>query len=246
MLADIHRAVSGEDVPIARMNFVNAELTKLAVNNFLVLKVGFANSLQQMCEKLPGGNIDVISTALGLDERIGADHLGGGLWAAGTCLPRDTRAMVALAEELGTGQRLVKAIDDFNRGGLYRLASIVKQYPGPVAILGLAYKPGTDVVTESPGIQLADLLSTDRQVHIYDPVAMDNAALVCANQGITYANSLNECIGPASVVVITTPWETFRHREHLFKNQAVIDCWRILEPGRLDESVRYIGFGIGN
>src|SRR5437899_1552801 len=100
---------------IARMAFVNAEITKLSVNTYVTTKISFANMLARICERLPEANVDVVTAALGLDTRIGAKYLKGAISYGGPCFPRDNHALAALAREIGAPADLAEATDRFNR-----------------------------------------------------------------------------------------------------------------------------------
>ncbi len=115
------------------MNFVNAEVTKLAVNTYVTTKISFANMLARISERLPGADVDVITSALGLDTRIGGKYLKGAVSYGGPCFPRDNLAMAALARQVGTSPELAQTVDHFNRWQVEWLADFVQQHSqGPV------------------------------------------------------------------------------------------------------------------
>ena len=155
-LAALYRQVCENQPAVARMNFVNAEITKLAVNTYVTTKISFANMLARISERLPGADADVITSALGLDTRIGGKYLKGAVSYGGPCFPRDNLAMAALARQVGTSPELAQSVDHFNRWQVEWLADFVEQHSqGPIGVLGLTYKPGTDVVEEAVGLLLA-------------------------------------------------------------------------------------------
>ncbi len=164
------------------MNFVNAELTKLSVNTFVTTKITFANMLAKICERLPGAEVDIVTAALGLDSRIGKKYLKGAVGYGGPCFPRDNLALSFLVRQLGTVATLAEATDGANRQEIRRLAELAKSKlpaDGTVGILGLSYKPNTDVVEESQGLLLAQFLSAQGiPVSVYDPAGMGNAERV--------------------------------------------------------------------
>ncbi|MCS7082984.1 MAG: UDP-glucose/GDP-mannose dehydrogenase family protein [Bacteroidetes bacterium] len=251
-LADIYRHLCKNDPPVARMNFVNAELTKLAVNTFVTTKISFANMLARICERLPGANVDVVTAALGLDSRIGPRYLKGAIGYGGPCFPRDNLALVALGRSIGVPAALAEVTDAFNRKQVQWLAALVKKYlpsKGRVAILGLAYKPNSDVVEESQGLLLTQqLIREGINVIAYDPVARNNAQHVLDGT-LTLATNLSECIMQADVIVITTPWEEFKsiHTFCFEKDNAprvIIDCWRYLNLEDIKKNFVYIPLGI--
>ena len=236
ILEDLYTRVCESNPRIQRMNYVNAELTKLSVNTFVTTKISYANMLAQICEALPGADADVVTTALGCDSRIGAKYLKGALGYGGPCFPRDNVAFSALARDKGVPALLAEATDALNKRQVPRLAKmILSQLPagGTAAILGLSYKPETEVIEESQGVAIArELLAAGARVSVFDPEAMPNARRVLTGE-ITFAESAAACLAQADVVAITTPWKEFRDLP-LSAFQAgnrtltVIDCWRVL------------------
>jgi len=114
-LEAVHRQVSANQAPVKRMSLENAELAKIAVNSFVTMKISFANLLAGFCEKLPGGDVDIVSEALGMDSRIGRKYLSGGLGFGGPCFPRDNVALDFLGQSLGVDSGLLRENDRFNR-----------------------------------------------------------------------------------------------------------------------------------
>jgi UDPglucose 6-dehydrogenase len=238
-LAQIFARLLSTKRQMARMNLVNAELAKLAVNSYVTMKITFANLLARLCEQLPGGDVDVVTGALGLDSRIGGKYLKGGLGYGGPCFPRDNEAMLCLADRLGVSFPLAMATDQANReiAGYVALVVASKVPIGArVGILGLSYKPNTPVIEESQGVLIAKiLLERGFEVVAYDPVAIETARKVFG-KSIEYAASAQTCILEADAVLITTPWDEFKRLEYSGLNGSndpiVIDCW-----GMLDEEV---------
>jgi UDPglucose 6-dehydrogenase len=175
ILAEVYRRVCKNSPRVARMNFINAEITKLAVNTFITTKISYANMLARLCEKLPEADVNVVTDTLGLDTRIGPKYLRGAVSYGGPCFPRDNRALAALASHAGAFSDLAEATDRFNRAQIKWIADLVRQHHsghGSIGILGLTYKPDTDVVVESFGLLLAqELSSAHLSVIAYDPSA---------------------------------------------------------------------------
>jgi UDPglucose 6-dehydrogenase len=235
------------------MNFTNAEITKLAVNTYITTKISYANMLARLCEKLPDADVNVITSALGLDTRIGTKYLKGAVSYGGPCFPRDNRALAFLASRLGASSGLAEATDFFNRAQIKLLADMVKRHHSgkeAIGILGLTYKPNTDVVEEAFGLLLAqELASANLYVVVYDPSA-DAARALGAHPTVRFASSAEECITRSSVVVLATPWQEFRdippaqwvgHHEP----RAVIDCWRFLSHLDGVDGILYVRLGFG-
>jgi UDPglucose 6-dehydrogenase len=237
---------------IRRMNFVNAELTKISVNTFVTTKISYANMLADICDRLPGADVDVVTQAVGSDSRIGKKYLRGAIGYGGPCFPRDNVAFGTLARELGARAELAEATDTLNRYQIERVFGAVEAHlpdGGPVGVLGLAYKPDTSVVEESQGLALLSrLLDAGRRVIAYDPKAMP-AAHATLRRAFEAAATAAECVRAASLVVVMTPWPEFREiPESAFERAGsrltVIDCWRVVakEVARVADVV-YMGQG---
>jgi UDPglucose 6-dehydrogenase len=255
ILQDWYRHFCENSPPIRRMNLVNAELTKIAVNTYVTTKISFSNMLSAICEQLPGADIDTVSNALGLDSRIGRRYLTGGLGYGGPCFPRDNQALTFTAKTLGCRATLAEATDAQNRslcaGVVQRITSLVPRHK-KVGILGLAYKPGTNVIEESQPLDIArHLAAKGYGVIVFDSLALDNVRLALRDD-VSYAHSITECLSAADAVIIANPAEEFRTlRATDFPRRQepvlVFDCWRILQ-GELSscDRVRYLPFGIGD
>lgn len=243
-LAAFDREVVENDPPVARMNWVNAELTKLALNTFVTTKITFANMLARMCERIPGADVDVVTSALGLDSRIGGKYLRGGLGYGGPCFPRDNLALTFLARSIGAPGTLAEATDALNRLQADLVLDLLRPRPGPgavAAVLGLAYKPGTNVAEESQGLAFArGLASRGLSVRVYDPAALE-AARAALGDSVEYAPSLEACVRGASLVLVATPWDEFRALDSAMIGgpAQVVDCWRILDREKLRSPVDY-------
>ncbi len=251
MLESIYRRVCENKPAAARMSFVNAEITKLAVNSYITTKISFANMLARISERSPGANVDVITSALGLDSRIGPKYLKGAVSYGGPCFPRDNLAMGELARRLGVSEELPRTVDRFNRSQIAWLTEqVAGRCRGRIAILGLSYKPGTDVVEEAAGFLLAEALAKrGLQVSAYDPgFAPGSTAALPA--GVTRAPSAEACIDDADLVVLATPWPEFAQlpAERWARPKApriVVDCWRVLGSLRDVPGIAYLALGLG-
>ena len=243
LLETLYTVVCESGPRIQRMNYVNAELTKLSVNTFVTTKISYANMLAQVCETLPGADVDVVTSAIGCDSRIGNKYLKGALGYGGPCFPRDNVAFSALARANGVPALLAEATDQMNRRQVPRLAELIlSRLPegGTVGILGLAYKPDTDVIEESQGLALAKhLLSSGARVVVHDPAAMENAKRHLIGS-VTIARTAQHCASLSDVLAITTAWPEYRNLSpsDLKPSKAIVvlDCWRVL-PMELFEPV---------
>lgn len=251
-LADIYRKVVDNDPPIARLNLVNAELAKISVNTFVTTKIAFANMLARICERLPEASVDEVTSALGLDSRIGAKYLRGAISYGGPCFPRDNIALAALARSLDAPAYVAEATDEANRDGIQRLAQMVIEHlpqGGTAGILGLSYKPNTDVVEESPGLHLVRSLAEQGiDVIAFDPAAAANARRELDGSDVRFADSAEDAIRDSDVVVIATAWQEFAGIDpSVFERdgdqRVIIDCWRILGSEQLESVAMYVALG---
>ncbi|MFQ5699083.1 MAG: UDP-glucose dehydrogenase family protein [Myxococcota bacterium] len=234
LVEGIYRRLLQAEPPLARMNLVNAELSKLAVNAYVTMKITFANSLARICERLAGGDVDAVTGALGMDSRIGPKYLKGGLGFGGPCFPRDNRAMLSLARRLGVPFSLAESTDATNLDPARAVVErVVARAPAGarVGVLGLSYKPDTPVVEQSQGVFIARLLrERGFQVTTYDPLAMDSARRELGDQ-VKYAESAQAAVDDHSAVVIATPWPEFGSLDYSamgLGDPLVVDCWGIL------------------
>ncbi len=239
---------------VARMTPVNAELAKLAVNTFVTTKITFANMLAEVCQHLPGADVDAVTQAIGHDSRIGRKYLRGGLGYGGPCFPRDNRALAALARRVETRAALAEAVDRINHTATDRVARLIRSQIGggqAVAVLGLAYKLDTDVIECSPGLLLAtQLAAAEVPVVAYDPVAGENAA-GSLPASVRIASCLQEAIDAVDVLVVATPWPQFVSLDPVrlarpgADRRLVVDCWRCLDADRIEPVADYLAIGIG-
>jgi UDPglucose 6-dehydrogenase len=253
MLASFYEGVCDRHAGVRRMNFVNAELTKLSVNTFVTTKISYANMLAEICERLEGADADIVTDALGVDSRIGQKYLKGALGYGGPCFPRDNHAFAALGRREGVEAILAEATDAVNRRQTLRLAELVLEHlpaGGRAGVLGLAYKPDTPVVEQSPGLLLARQLSARGvPVVVYDPEAMPSARPLM-DAKVEYAESMQACAGRADVLIIATPWAEFRSLEPRHLNGSagrvtLIDCWRLLPAALFATETNYLTLGTG-
>jgi UDPglucose 6-dehydrogenase len=251
-LQSLYAQVCENKPALARMAFVNAEITKLAVNTYVTTKISYANMLARICEQLPGANVDVITSALGLDTRIGPKYLKGALSYGGPCFPRDNLALAQLARQLGVPPDLAQTVDRFNRAQIAWLADLVQhQTKGTAGILGLTYKAGTDVVEEAAGFLLAkELISRGVQVLAFDPACGANSRAAVLDK-LCFAPSALDCIEKSDIVVLATAWPEFssitpnQWARNGNQKRTVIDCWRAVKFLREEPGVHYLALGLG-
>lgn len=222
--------------PVQRMNLVNAELTKITVNTFVTTKISYANMLSDICDRLPGADVEVLTSALGLDSRIGSKYLQGATGYGGPCFPRDNIAFSSMARTLGASPLLAEATETINQMQLDRMAEKVvtcTRKGDAVAVLGLSYKPDTSVVEESHGIKLAQRLAkTGFKVLCHDPRAGSTAQAVLG-QDARIVTSVAEAVIAAQTVVVMTPWKEYgvlspEPFQRTGRPVTIIDPWRIM------------------
>jgi UDPglucose 6-dehydrogenase len=250
-LEALYALVCENDPPFKRMSLVNAELTKIAVNTYVTMKISYANTLADLCERLPGADVESVTDALGLDTRIGPKYLRGAIAYGGPCFPRDNKAFAVVARDLGTEAPLAEATDTINEAQSHRLGRIVLSHLGDndsVGVLGLSYKPDTGVVEESPAVALVELLAESgvREINVFDPVATDAATLLLGESARSCA-SVGEVLERSDVVVIATPWREFARLpvERVAERPrrlVVIDCWRLLADD-MEDAVEVVRLG---
>jgi UDPglucose 6-dehydrogenase len=250
MLERICRIVVGESIPVARMNFVNAELTKIAVNGYVTMKISFANTLGEICDELPGADADVVTAALGQDSRIGRRYLRGATGYGGPCFPRDTIAFTAMAHRVGVETSLAAATHAINERQLERVTKIVAGRTGAndrIAVLGLAYKPDTGVVEHAQGLMLAEALEKiGRRVIVHDPLALDAARSVLGSS-VAFAASTADAVGAAEAVVVMVPCAEYKAFFAGWSGggptRLVVDCWRLVDADLTSDRLQILQLG---
>jgi UDPglucose 6-dehydrogenase len=250
MLSNIYKGVVDNQPALARMSIVNAELTKISVNAYVTMRISFANMVAALSEQLPGGDVDTVTSALGLDTRIGRRYLKGAVAYGGPCFPRDNQALAYLARQLGQRASLAEAVHDFNHSTNERLAArVLGMVPdgGSVAVLGLSYKPDSNVIEESAGFILAkSLVGSGASVTVHDPMAME-VAKGALGDSVVYASSVEEAIKDRDVVVIMNPDRAYASLDlaAIPASTVVVDAWRTLRDRAADRP-NYIGLGLGD
>ena len=238
---------------IATMSLLNAEITKLSLNCFVTTKISFANELANICERIPGADVDEITEAIGTDSRIGPKYLQAGLGFGGTCFPRDNLAFQAFTKEVGYEPKLSKATVAINDAMVDRLFEIIEAKVTErkhIALLGLSYKPNTHITEESQSIMLAEkLIEAGYAVSVYDPAALDNAKDVLGDK-VRYCNDPYECVDGSDAIVLLTKWPEFRDldwntvEKNVKEGAVLLDSWRELKNRKFTK-LNYVGLGLG-
>lgn len=231
MLEAIYTSVFDSKPIFHHVKPAEAELAKIAINTFVTTKISFANMLGTIAEKMGGVDVDRVTKILGSDGRIGSKYLKAGGSYGGPCFPRDNRALTRAAELVGAETYIPQATDRTNREYIEELARRVDAaHPAKVAIIGVSYKPNTEVVEEAMGLHLAQTLAAKKiPVLIYDPLALASARKTLGDS-VEYADSLEASLAAAKFIVITNPYkEMFAKIDRtVLKDKTIIDCWNIL------------------
>lgn len=242
MLFNIHHELVDNKPTIHRMNFYNAELTKIALNSYCTLKITFANTLAEICENLPGGNVDVVTNALGADSRIGHKYIKGGLSYGGPCFPRDNRAFAWAAARFGVNNVIAlktDEINDYHRNVRIpkKITELLRKNKGrKVSILGLTYKADTTLVEESAAISIVKALSKENvEIMAYDPAGMPEAEIAFTEYDhIHFSQCIEDCIRNSDLCFIASPWGEFRKLKaedfiNLMNHPLVFDAWNMFD-----------------
>jgi UDPglucose 6-dehydrogenase len=233
--------VIAQGTPVVTTDLVTAELVKVAANSFLATKISYINAMAEVCEAT-GGDVHDLAAALSYDDRIGGKFLKPGLGFGGGCLPKDIRAFMHRARELGAGQAVafLREVDDINRRRRARTVDLVRELAAGdlvgvrVAALGAAFKPNSDDIRDAPALDVASTLHrSGAVVRVFDPVAMDNARRV--HPELTYGNSALDVAHDADVVVLLTEWAEFKEIDPaamgaVVAKRRIVDGRHALDP----------------
>jgi UDPglucose 6-dehydrogenase len=224
----------GEGVPFLVTDLETSELVKTAANAFLATKISFINAMAELCEAA-GADVSELADAIGYDARIGRRFLNAGIGFGGGCLPKDIRAFMARAGELGANQALtfLREVDSINMRRRIRMVEMTREVVGGsligarVAVLGAAFKPESDDIRDSPALNIAGQIQLQgASVTVYDPKAMDNSRKLFPT--LDYANDVREACDGADVTLVLTEWEEFRRLEPAYL-EPIVRCRRIID-----------------
>ncbi len=256
VLEDLYKSFyNGHVPPIIKTTLSTAELIKYASNSMLATKISFINTIANICEKIPGADVKVVATAIGLDKRIGPLFLDAGLGCGGSCFPKDVKALIACAKNLGYAPELLDSVEHVNKTQPLKAIAFCKQQLGKlegrrIAILGLAFKPDTDDMREARVIPIINqLVEEGASVTAYDPVAMPMAQRILRNK-IEYAQSTIDCLKKADCAILVTEWPEFKKLvpEDFIKYMShpiVIDGRRIYDPEVFAKKLNFVAIGLG-
>jgi UDPglucose 6-dehydrogenase len=243
LLREVYAPMITAGSPYITTDLATSELVKVAANSFLATKISFINAMADVCDAA-GGDVVTLAAAIGHDARIGHRFLSAGIGFGGGCLPKDIRAFMARAQELGVGDSLdfLGAIDQINIGRRERIVSLARDLVGGsllgrnIAVLGAAFKPNSDDVRDSPALNVAAALQLQgAQVRVHDPEAIDNARAAFAT--LNYVVDVDKACEKADLVMHLTEWQEYREIEPdrltgVVRAQRILDGRNVLDLNR--------------
>jgi len=246
LLRELYRPINLIEAPIHVTNLESAELVKYASNAFLATKISFINEISDLCEKV-GADVHAVAKGMGLDGRIGRKFLHAGPGYGGSCFPKDTLALVRIAQEHGTSSRIVESVIEVNAAQKARMVGKIRQAVGgsesgkTLAILGLTFKPETDDMRDSPALSiLPALLEKGAIINAHDPEGVKEAADLLP-EGINYCASPVEAMKDADAVILMTEWNVYRglnldEVKSLMKGDVFVDLRNVYEPDQMKKA----------
>ena len=233
----IEQLWSFTNAPVLSTTNENAELIKYASNAFLATKISFINEVANLCEQIPGADVETVARGMGFDKRIAPYFLRAGIGYGGSCFPKDTNAIARFAKDLGVTLRIIEATIKVNDERVDKICQLIRHELSNkdtrIGVLGIAFKDDTNDIRESQSIKLINKLSSEGFiVNAYDPIikdGIDNAKIY---------KSMKECIGSSDILVIATEWGEFKNIE---TDKPIIDARRILDPNK--DNIIPIGYG---
>jgi UDPglucose 6-dehydrogenase len=240
--------------PIIFMDIASAEMTKYAANGMLATRISFMNEVANLCERV-GANVDMVRRGIGSDSRIGPSFLFPGPGYGGSCFPKDVKALVRTAAEMGMDLKVLGAVEEVNEAQKLRLSEKLRDTLGDdlsgkhFAVWGLAFKPQTDDMRDAPSLTLIeDLLEAGATVCAHDPAAMDEARHKLGDK-ITYAETNYDALADADALVVVTDWNEYRHPDFsrvkaLLKRPVIVDGRNLYDPEKMGEQgFTYVSIG---
>jgi UDPglucose 6-dehydrogenase len=243
LLDEVYATPLGQGTPLVVTDFATAELVKAAANSFLATKISFINAMAEVCEA-SGADVTQLADAIGYDTRIGRRFLNAGLGFGGGCLPKDIRAFMARAGELGADQALafLREIDSINMRRRVRMVDLAREFFGGsivgrrITVLGLAFKPNSDDIRDSPALNVAvQMRLQGASVIVTDPQAVPNAQRAWPD--LQYADSAAVAAKDADLVLLLTEWDAYRNLDpvefgSIVAGKRILDGRNALDPAQ--------------
>ena len=252
IMSEIYRPLYLLETPIIKTKLETAELIKYASNAYLSTRISFINEIADLCERV-GADVNVVAKAMGLDGRIGPKFLHAGAGYGGSCFPKDTRALITIAETAGSQVSIVKAAVAVNQRQreivFQKIQKLNETLQGKcIGFLGLSFKPKTDDMREAPSITvIQNLLQHKTKIKAYDPVAQENARKILKD--VEYCNDPYGVAENADTLVVMTEWNEFRELDfprikELMNTPKIVDARNVYDPEKMRElGFEYIGIG---
>jgi len=245
LLRELYRPLNLIEAPIHITNLESAEIIKYASNAFLATKISFINEISQLCEKV-GADVHSVSKGMGLDGRIGKKFLHAGPGYGGSCFPKDTLALIRIAQEHGVSSRIVESVVEVNASQKARMVSKIREALGgseadkTIAVLGLTFKPETDDMRDSPSLAiLPALVDKGAKIKAHDPEGVNEAQKILPDS-IQYMDSIEDAIEDADAIVLMTEWNQYRGLDlakvkSMMKGNVFIDLRNVYEKELMEQ-----------
>jgi UDPglucose 6-dehydrogenase len=244
LLRELYRPLYRIDAPILVTDLESAEITKYAANAFLATKISFINEVAELCEK-HGADVHAVATGMGLDARIGKKFLHAGPGYGGSCFPKDTLAMIRMAQDAGTSSRIVEAVVAVNTAQKARMVVKIQRALGDsvanktIAVLGLTFKPETDDMRDAPSLTiLPALIQQGAVIKAHDPHGMDEARKELPDT-VEYADTIEDAVRNADAIVLMTEWNLYRGLDleklkSLMRGNVFVDLRNVYKRGLME------------
>ena len=251
-LMSFYKSIYPKNQEYFETNNTTAEMIKYANNAFLATKISFITSLTNICQKVPGTNVDDIANVMGLDPRISGLFLKAGPGYGGSCFPKDVQALISFSKSVGYDAKLLEAVQENNQKQVLIISSILKKYlrilkGKKIGILGLSFKENTDDIRESVSIRLIEyLIKKECKMFVHDPKAIKNTEKIFKDK-ITYVKKFEDVFNMSDCAVLMTPWSIYKKisskQIKKMKKQFFIDTRRMLDIN--DKEIIFVSLGIG-
>ena len=245
LLRELYRPLNLIEAPIHVTNLESAELIKYAANAFLATKISFINEMSLLCEKV-GADVHSIAKGMGLDGRIGKKFLHAGPGYGGSCFPKDTLALIRIAQEHGCSSRIVESVVEVNAAQKARMVSKIREALGgseagkTIAVLGLTFKPETDDMRDSPSLAIIPAMADKgATIKAHDPEGVEEAKKLLP-ESIHYCDNIDDALKDADAVVLMTEWNQYRgldlaHVKEIMKGDTFVDLRNVYERGMIEQ-----------
>jgi len=244
MLRELYRPLNLIETPILITDLESAEITKYAANAFLATKISFINEIAYLCERT-GADVHAVARGMGLDGRIGRKFLHAGPGYGGSCFPKDTLAMIRMAQDAGASCQIVEAVVEVNNHQKARMVTKIEQAMDgnvsgkSIAVLGLTFKPETDDMRDAPSLTiLPALLEKGAKIKAHDPHGMDEARRALPD-AIEYSDTIEEAVSGADAIVLMTEWNVYRglnlgRLKSSMRGDVFVDLRNVYEKSRME------------